>query len=117
MLFKIENLVFRARSEFDDFAGKDCEVFWGTGVLEYWSVGKSESPNFRLNGSFHYSITPPLQQTCRKGERPLRPPQGVAQSRVLRARILYLDVVLSFCAARFLSDHRRIAPTTPPGSS
>ena len=65
ILFKIENLVFRARSVFDGFAGKDCEVFWGTGVLEYWSVGKNESPNFRLNESFHYSLTPPLHHSSK----------------------------------------------------
>ena len=35
------------------------------GVLEYWSVGKSESPNFNLNESFHYSITPPLHHSSR----------------------------------------------------
>ena len=29
-----ENLVFRARSELNGFAGKDCELFWSTGVLE-----------------------------------------------------------------------------------
>jgi hypothetical protein len=40
-LFNIENLVLRARSKFDGFAGKDCEVSWSTGILEYWSVGKS----------------------------------------------------------------------------
>jgi hypothetical protein len=34
------------------------------GVLEYWSVGKNEDPNFNLNWFFHYSITPPLQQTA-----------------------------------------------------
>ena len=30
----IENLVLRARSEFDGFAGKDCELFWSTGGIE-----------------------------------------------------------------------------------
>jgi hypothetical protein len=35
------------------------------GVLEYWSVGKSKSPNFNLNESFHYSITPPLHHSSR----------------------------------------------------
>jgi len=33
-LFKIENLVLRARSEFYGFAGEDCELFWSTEVLE-----------------------------------------------------------------------------------
>jgi hypothetical protein len=44
-------------------AGKDCELSWSTGVLEYWSVGKSESPNLIGIASFitpllHHSITP-----------------------------------------------------------
>jgi hypothetical protein len=25
-------------------AGEDCELFWSTGVLEYWNVGNAESP-------------------------------------------------------------------------
>jgi hypothetical protein len=33
-LFNIENLVLRARSEFNGFAGKDCELFCSTGVIE-----------------------------------------------------------------------------------
>jgi hypothetical protein len=66
------------------------------GVLEYWSVGKSESPNFNLNESFHYSITPLLHHAitpadCRKGERRLKPFQGAVQSGLLWARILYLN--------------------------
>jgi hypothetical protein len=28
------------------FAGKDCKLFWSTGVSEYWSVGKRENPKF-----------------------------------------------------------------------
>jgi hypothetical protein len=32
--FNIENLVLRARSEFDGFAGKDCELFWSTGGIK-----------------------------------------------------------------------------------
>jgi hypothetical protein len=55
-------------SEFNGFAGKDCEVFWSTGVLEHWSVGKSESLNFNLNASFHYSITPPLHHSNSYGK-------------------------------------------------
>jgi hypothetical protein len=51
-------------SDFHGFAGKDFELLWSIGVLEYWSVGKSESPNFNLNESFHYSIIPSLQQTA-----------------------------------------------------
>jgi hypothetical protein len=64
-LLNIENLVLGARSVFNGFAGKDCELIWSTGVLQYWSVGKSESPNFNLNESFHYSITPPLHHSSR----------------------------------------------------
>jgi hypothetical protein len=37
----LENMALRARSELNGFAGKDSEQFWSTGVLEYWSVGKS----------------------------------------------------------------------------
>jgi hypothetical protein len=37
----MENLVLGARLELNGFAGKDSELFWSTGVLEYWSVGKS----------------------------------------------------------------------------
>jgi hypothetical protein len=28
-------------SELNSFAGKDSELFWSAGILEYWSVGKS----------------------------------------------------------------------------
>ena len=64
-LFNIENLVLRARSVLNGFAGKDCELFWSTGAMEYWSVGKSERPNFNLNEFFHYSITPQLHYSRR----------------------------------------------------
>jgi hypothetical protein len=37
----LENLVLGARSELNGFAGKDSELFWSSGVLECWSVGKS----------------------------------------------------------------------------
>jgi hypothetical protein len=47
-------------------------------VLEYWSVGKSKSPNINLNWSFHYSTTPSLQQTAVIGKEHLAPP-GAAQ--------------------------------------
>ncbi|UCE81924.1 MAG: hypothetical protein JSV47_09260 [Deltaproteobacteria bacterium] len=55
------------------------------GVLEYWRVGKTKNPEFQLElvlSFLHYSSTPSLQQTAAKGERPLKPPQGAAQSRV-----------------------------------
>ncbi len=59
------NLVLWTRSELNGFAGKDNKLFWSTGILEYWSVGKSLNPNFSLNmslSSLHYSITPLFQQ-------------------------------------------------------
>ena len=37
----MKNLVLKAKSELHGFVGKDRELFWSTGVLEYWSVGKS----------------------------------------------------------------------------
>jgi hypothetical protein len=86
----IETLALRARSEFNGFAGKDRELFWSTGVLEHWSVGKSESPNFNLDWSFHYSTTPSIQQTAARGERAFKPPQGAAQSLVLGARVFFV---------------------------
>ncbi|GEM_PF-3017428 len=58
----MNNLTAEARSEFNGFAGKDCELFWSIGVLENWSVAKTEKANFKLNSSFHYSITPPLHE-------------------------------------------------------
>jgi hypothetical protein len=53
----------KAGSEFSAVAVKSGELFWSTGALEYWSVGKSESLNFNSNGFFitpllHHSITP-----------------------------------------------------------
>jgi hypothetical protein len=55
--------------------------------LEYWSVGKNESPNlacivFFITPSLHHAITP---ADCRKGERLWKPPQGAVQSRACRA--------------------------------
>jgi len=38
---EMKNLVLKAKSELHGFVGKDRELFWSTGVLEYWSVGKS----------------------------------------------------------------------------
>jgi hypothetical protein len=40
--FNIENLVLRASSELDGFAGKDCEVFWSIGVLERCKISNSK---------------------------------------------------------------------------
>jgi hypothetical protein len=48
-------------------AGKDCELFWSTGVLECWQKRKAE---FYLDLVFslpHYSTTPSLQQTATRG--------------------------------------------------
>ena len=63
------------------------------GVLEYWSVGKSESPNFNLNESFHYSTTPLLHHSSilPQGGKSIEAPQGAVQSQVCRVGILYLS--------------------------
>jgi len=37
----METHVVRGGSEFNGYAGKESELFWSTGVVEYWSVGKS----------------------------------------------------------------------------
>jgi hypothetical protein len=63
-LFNIESLVLRAKSEFNGFSGKGCELFWSTGVLEYW---QKQEPEFQLElilSLLHYSTTPLLQQTA-----------------------------------------------------
>ncbi|MGD8706116.1 MAG: hypothetical protein PVI84_11420 [Syntrophobacterales bacterium] len=65
------DLNLEARLQFNGFAGKHWEVFWSTGVLEYWSVGKSKSQEFQLGLVFsllHYSTTPSLQQTAARGK-------------------------------------------------
>ena len=64
-VFNIENLVLRARSEFNGFAGTGASSL---GVLEYWSIGvlAKRKLTFDLNWSLsflHYSTTPSLQQT------------------------------------------------------
>ena len=96
--FNIENLVLGARSEFNGFAGTSGDLFWSTGVLEYWSVGKSEGQNFNLNWFFHYSITPPLHHSSRlpQGGKTIKAPRGAAQSRVLWVRILYFFVLTEY---------------------
>ena len=92
-LFNIENLVLGARSEFNGFARTGASSFgvleyWSTGVLECWEERKSR---FKLNWSFHYSITPPLQHSSRltHGGKTIEPRQGAVQSRVFWVRILY----------------------------
>jgi hypothetical protein len=61
-LFKIENLVLGARSEYNGFAGTGASSL---GVLDYWSIRvlAKRKLTFDLNWSFHYSTTPSLQQT------------------------------------------------------
>ena len=63
-LFKIENLVLGARSEFNGFASTGASSL---GVLEYWSIGvlAKRKLTFDLNWSFHYSTTPPLHHSRR----------------------------------------------------
>jgi len=39
-----------------------------SGVLEYWSVGESDSPNISLNEFSHCSITPPLHHSRRPSQ-------------------------------------------------
>jgi hypothetical protein len=62
---------------FNGFAEKDCQLLCSTGLLEYWSVGKSESLNFTLNWSFHYSITP---ADCLKRGMTVDSPQGLLKA-------------------------------------
>jgi hypothetical protein len=70
-MYNMGNLDLGARPEFNGFAGKDWELFWSDGVLEYWSVDKSESQEFQLGlvlSLLHYSTTPSLQQTAARGK-------------------------------------------------
>ena len=64
-------------------------------VLEYWSIGKSERPNFNLNESFHYSTTPPLHHSSRlpQGEKTIEAPSGGSPKPGPLARILYFDFI------------------------
>jgi hypothetical protein len=41
LYFEVKNLVLRAKSELNGFAGKDSELFWSTGVLEKAKIGIS----------------------------------------------------------------------------
>ena len=49
--------------------------YWSIGVLECWKKGK---PEFNLNRSFHYSITPPLHHSSRleQGGKSMEAPSG-----------------------------------------
>jgi hypothetical protein len=40
-LFNIANPALWG-SEFNDYAGTSGDLFWSTGALEYWSVGKTK---------------------------------------------------------------------------
>ena len=54
------------------------------GVLECWSVGRSENPEFQLGlvlSALHYSTTPSLQKTAAKTERSLKLPWGDPKAR------------------------------------
>jgi hypothetical protein len=82
--FALQKLVLMARLELNGFAGKDSELFWSTGVLEYWSVGKSYNPNFNLNKSLsllHCSTTPLLQQPFARRRDPKSPLWGQLKAR------------------------------------
>ena len=81
-LFRLENLVLRTKSELNGFASKECELFWSSGVLEYW---KKHMPKFQLElvlPSLHYSNRLTLVGKTSKA------PSG-GGARVLRARILF----------------------------
>ena len=80
--------------------------------MEQWSIAKYQIPILNDQNKFgilnfghcylfdicdlEFLVTP---ADSRKGERPLKPPQGAAQSRVFWARILYL---------RFFFGYRQI---------
>ena len=107
-------------SEFNGFAGKDCELFWSTGVLDSLKIPNNKSqvpnksqwpklsalrldsppcgrvPSFKILNLFFVLvieywnlrfvcnlvlgvwdfITPSIQQTAARGERPLKPSRG-----------------------------------------
>jgi len=90
-MYNMANLDLGARPEFNGFAGKDWELFLSTGVLECWQKRKSGISTWI--GPFttpllHHFITP---ADCRKGERPLKSPQRVAQSWGLQAGFVTLE--------------------------
>jgi len=39
----MKNLVLEAKSEFHGFVGKDCQLFWSTGVLKWLKIPNSKS--------------------------------------------------------------------------
>jgi hypothetical protein len=65
----MQDLILKMRSNFNGLTNTDGELIWSTGVLEYWSVGKSESPIFNLSWFFHYSIAPALHHSSRLSQK------------------------------------------------
>jgi len=105
----IEKLLIRATSYFSDFAGKDGELFWSTGVLEHWSVGKSQNPNFNLNQPFHYSITPALHYSnIIQHKKKTVEARSAGNSKPLKVRIPYLKLADSG------TDHTNLSSQTDP---
>jgi hypothetical protein len=45
----IKKLILRATSDLGGLAGEDSKLFRSNGLLEYWSVGKSQNHNFNQN--------------------------------------------------------------------
>jgi hypothetical protein len=74
----MRDLILKTRSDFNGFSNNDGELIWSTGVLEYWSVGKSQSSIFNLSRFFQYSITPALHHSSRL------PLEGKTHSNFLR---------------------------------
>jgi hypothetical protein len=52
-LFKIENLVFRASTEFSGIAGEDSEMVWSNGVSESLKY-QTPSTKLQTNLKFQY---------------------------------------------------------------
>jgi hypothetical protein len=95
-------MIFRASprsrlrgSDSNGFGGEDCEPFWTNGALEnikfQYSMTKTKN-RFRISNFGHcylfdicdllfgISVTPILQQTAAREERPLKSPQVVVES-------------------------------------
>ena len=90
-----DRIIYLTSKTWDSRPGERCmalqvKIASFFGVLEYWSVGKSKSPYFNLNLSFHYSITPQLHHSSRlpQGGKSMEVPSGVVQRRVLWVRSL-----------------------------
>ena len=76
----VENVVLEAKSNLNDFASKDSERYWSTGVLECW---KKQIPRFIYNNSPF--ITPLLHDPITPGDfrTKERPTLGAAQRELL----------------------------------